>query len=70
MKTEQKGPRYQARLKVGDDILFQVEGIDLDALTTVINSRLELERSGTVGEIIDLKDDEVVYRCIKQPANE
>lgn len=62
--------KYQARIKVGEEVLFENSGNDLNALIAIVNARLERENTGAVGEIVDLKACEVVYNAVKQAANE
>ena len=57
---------YEARIKIGEEIIFKTTGKKLNDLKIALAAHCELESSGAVGEIIELGTNEVVYSCRKQ----
>ena len=57
---------YEARIKIGKEIIFTTTGKDLNDLKITLAAHCELEKSGAEGEIIELGTNEIVYSCRKQ----
>lgn len=66
MNTTADQPLYEAKIRIGDKIIFAVTGNSISELQVFLSGKCELEKSGTEGEIIEISTGEVVYRCNKQ----
>lgn len=57
---------YEARVKIGNNIISKITGIKVDPLKVHLSVQCDLESSGANGEIIDLITGKIIYRCRKQ----
>ena len=54
-----------ARLYIGGDVEVIARAENKVQLMVVLSSRLEQEASGISGDILDLKHNQVIYRCCR-----
>lgn len=57
---------YEARVKIGHQIIYRITGKILDALKVRLILKCDLESSGARGELIDLTTGTIIYKCHKQ----
>lgn len=53
----------QARLYLGNRIELVATNSDKSRLVVLLSSRLEKERLGVCGDIVDTQKGEIIYRC-------
>ncbi|BCA96573.1 hypothetical protein TUM19329_29340 [Legionella antarctica] len=70
MNTVTEQHPYQAKIKIGDEIISQTTGDCISDLQIFLIGQCELEKSGAEGEIVEISTGEVVYRCRKQSSGE
>jgi hypothetical protein len=57
---------YEAKIKIGNEIISQTTGDSISDLQIFLIGHCETEKSGAEGEIVEISTGEVVYRCRKQ----
>ncbi|WP_133138050.1 hypothetical protein [Legionella rowbothamii] len=58
--------KYEGRILIDNKVISTINGNSIDELQVILTSRCELEKSGAVGEIIELCTGTIVYQCRKQ----
>ncbi len=70
MNTAAEQHTYEARIKIGGEVISQTTGDSISDLQVFLIGQCELEKSGAEGEIVEISTGEVVYRCRKQSSGE
>lgn len=63
--TEMRKGHLHARLYLGNRIEVVATNSDKGRLVVLLSSRLERERPGAFGDIVDTHLGEIVYRCCR-----
>ena len=65
MNSIKENKRYEARVKIENQIVFKTTGRNLNNLKIKLSEKCDLEHSGAKGEIVEIATGKVVYRCRK-----
>ncbi|MCL9684948.1 hypothetical protein [Legionella maioricensis] len=66
MKAATEQHTYEAKIKIGDEVISKTTGDSISDLQVFLIGQCEMEKSGAEGEIVEIGTGEVVYRCRKQ----